>query len=330
MAKLTIWQPVATKVAPMNRISIMPLMPLPRLHRAWLALALAVAVPAAGARAADDPNNEVVGRAGSAEIKLGQIREFLRHLDPTARQQAEKDPQALVPAIRNDLGRLAVYNEAQGKKWDQRPEVQAQLEQTRMNVVLTSYLQSVVVLPPGFPSDADVQAAYEANRGVLMKPSQFHLAQIFFSVPLSADKGVTDAVQRRAEEIDRKARGKGSDFAALARETSDHKESAVNGGDIGWVTADKLLPEIRNVVATMAKGEVSQPIRSPGGFNIVKLIELKPSELASLPEVRDGLIQTLRQRKFEELQTAYVNALLERNGVAINEMALRKAVAPGQ
>ena len=307
----------------------MPRVPLPRLPRAWLALILALAMPAGGAWAADDPN-EVVGRAGGAEIRLGQIREFLRHLDPTARQQAEKDPQALVPAIRNDLGRLAVYNEAQGKKWDQRPEVQAQLEQTRMNVVLTSYLQSVVVLPPGFPSDADVQAAYEANRGVLMKPSQFHLAQIFFSVPASADKGVTDAVQHRAEEIDRKARGKGSDFAALARETSDHKESAVNGGDIGWVGADKLLPEIRNVVATMARGEVSQPIRTPGGFNIVKLVESKPSELAPLSEVRDGLIQTLRQRKFEELQAAYVNALLERNGVAINEMALRKAVAPGQ
>jgi len=304
-------------------------MPLLRLPRAWFALTLALALPVDGARAADDPN-EVVGRAGGAEVKVGQIREFLRHLDPNARQQAEKDPQALVPAIRNDLGRLAVYGEAQGKKWDQRPEVQAQLEQARMNVVLTSYLQSVVQLPAGFPSDAELQTAYEANRGNLMKPSQYHLAQIFFTVPASADKAVTDAVQHRADEIDRKARAKGTDFAALARETSDHKETAGNGGDIGWVTADKLLPEIRNIVATMARGEVSQPIRTPGGFNIVKLIESKPTELASLSEVRDGLIQTMRQRKFEELQAAYVNALLERNGVAINEMALRKAVAPGQ
>jgi peptidylprolyl isomerase len=163
-----------------------------------------------------------------------------------------------------------------------------------------------------------------------MKPGQYHLSQVFLSVPASADKGVTDAVQRHAEEIARKARGKGSDFAALARETSDHKESAVNGGDIGWVSAEKLLPEIRNIVATMARGEVSPPIRTPAGFNIVKLIEVKPSELAPLSEVRDGLIQSLRQRKLEELQAAYVNALLERSGLAINEMALRKAVVPGQ
>jgi len=303
--------------------------PSPRLSRAGFALVLALAVPAGGARAADDPN-EVVGRAGSAEIKLGQIREFLRHLDPNARQQAEKDPQVLIPAIRNDLGRLAVSIEARDKKWDQRPDVQAAIEQARMNVIVGSYLQSVVQLPQGFPSDADIQTAYEANRGNLMKPGQYHLAQIFFSLPTSADKGVTDAVQRHAEEVDRKARSKGADFAALARETSDHKESAVNGGDIGWLGAEKLLPEIRNVVVAMARGEVSQPIRTPAGFHIVKLIDSKPTELAPLSEVRDGLIQNLRQRKLEELQTAYVKAILDRSGAEINEMALRKAVAPGQ
>jgi peptidylprolyl isomerase len=304
----------------------------PRSPRAWLApglvLALVLAVPAGGVRAADDPN-EVVGRAGNVEIKLGQIREFLRHADPALRQQVERDPQALVPAVRNDLGRMAVNAEAHDKKWDQRPEVQALIEQARMNVVVTSYLQSVIQLPQGYPSDAEIQAAYEANKGNFMKLGQYHLAQIFFTMPASADKGVSDAVQRRAEEIGRKARGKGADFAALAREISDHKESAANGGDIGWLGAAQLLPEIRNVVAAMAKGEISQPIRAPSGFVIVKLIESKPSELAPLAEVRDGLIQNLRQRKFEELQAAYVNAMLERSGLAINEMALRKAVAPG-
>ena len=45
---------------------------------------------------------------------------------------------------------------------------------------------------------------------------------------------------------------------------------------------------------------------------------------------RDALISTLRQRKLEELQTAYLNAMLDRNGLAINEVALRKALAPAQ
>jgi peptidylprolyl isomerase len=296
---------------------------LPVALSAWmLGLGLLLAAPA---RAADDPN-EVVGKAGGAEIKAGQVHDFVQRLDPAQRAQAQKDPQALLPALRSELGRLAVLNEARDKKWDQRPDVQALIEQQRNQVVLSSYLQSVVQLPAGYPSDAEVQAAYESNKGNLMKAGQYHLAQIFFTVPASADKGVTEAVQRRAEEIARKARGRGTDFAALARENSDHKESSVQGGDMGWLGAPQLLPEIRNAVAAMAKNEVSQPIRTVAGYHIVKLLESKPSEVVPLADVRESLVQTLRQRKLEELQAAYINGMLERGGVAINEMALRRAV----
>lgn len=306
-------------MAAMTRLSLVS----PATLTAWtLTFALLLAAPA---RAADDPN-EVVGKAGGVEIKAGQVHDFVQRLDPAQRAQAQKDPQALIPLMRNELGRLAVLNEAKEKKWDQRPDVQALIEQQRNQAILGSYLQSVVQLPAGYPSDSEVQAAYESNKGNFVKAGQYHLAQIFFTVPTSADKGVTDAVQRRAEEIARKARARGADFAALARENSDHKESAVQGGDMGWVGAQQLLPEIRNAVAAMAKGEISQPIRTLAGYHIVKLIETKPSGVVPLADVRENLVQGLRQRKLEELQAAYVNNVLEHGGLAINEMALRRAV----
>ena len=296
---------------------------------AAVALAVVSIAPLSTAHAADDPN-EVVGRAGGAEIKLGQVRAFVNRLDPASRQQAEKDPQVIVRLVRNELGRLALLNEVTAKKWDQRPEVQAQIEAARQQVLVSSYLQSVVQLPPGYPSDAEVQAAYDGNKASLMKPGEYRLAQIFLIVPSSADKGVVEAVQRRAEDLARKAHAKGADFAALARESSDDKDSAAKGGDLGWVSSTILLPEIRNAVAGMAKGEVSQAIHTPAGFHIVKLADMKPSEVAPLADVRQGLIANLRQRKLEELQVAYVNAMLDREGLAINEVALRKAIGPAQ
>jgi peptidylprolyl isomerase len=276
-------------------------------------------------RAGDD---EVVGKVGGAEVKLGLVREFLKNADPAVRQQAEKDPSILYRLVRAELERLAVINEAREKKWDQRPEVKQAIERARDQVIVGSYLQSVVTLPPNFPSDAEVQAAYEVNKGNLMKQPEFRLAQIFLAVSPSADKGVTDAVQRRAEELSKRARTKGTDFAALARESSDDKESAINGGDSGWQQAANLRPEIRNVVAAMAKNEVSAPIRSAAGYHVVKLVVTKPAVQASLAEVREGLVGTLRQRRFEELQAAHVGQMLERGGLAINEMALRRALQP--
>ena len=318
--ELTNWQQAGSKMPPMRQLLL-------RLPLAALALGLVPLGPAATARAADDPN-EVVGRVGNAEIKLGQVRDFLRAADPNVRQQAEKDPQVLNRLVRNELGRLAVLAEARDKKWDQRPDVQQAIEVARTNVIFGSYLQSIVQMPQGFPSDAEIQAAYETNKGNLMKAGEFQLAQIFLSVPPSADKGVTDAVQRRADELARKARAKGADFAALAREASDHRESAVNGGNLGWLNAQSLLPEVRNAVGIMAKGDVSAAIRSTTGFHIVKVLDTKPSVVASLSEVREALVQTLRQRKAEELQAVYLNSMLERGGLAINEVALRKAIAP--
>lgn len=291
-----------------------------------LALALLATTPAAAQPKPGD--DEVVGKVGGAEVKLGLVRDFLRNADPAVRQQAEKDPSILVRLVRAELERLAVMNEARDKKWDQRPEVKQAIDRARDQVIAGSYLQSVVQLPQGFPSEAEIQAAYDLNKGNLMRQPEYHLAQIFLAVPASADKGVTDAVQRRADELARKDKTKGADFAALARESSDHKETAVNGGDIGWQVAANLLPEIRNAVAAMAKNDISQPIRSANGYHIVKVLETKPSSLAPLPEVREGLIGTLRQRKFEELQAAYVVQMLERGGLAINEVALRKALAP--
>jgi len=84
------------------------------------------------------------------------------------------------------------------------------------------------------------------------------------------------------------------------------------------------------VVATMKQGEVSQALRTLTGFVIVKVLDTKPSEIATLPEVRDNLVQTLRQRKFQDLQAAYVNGMLDRGGLTINEAALRKAVELGK
>src|SRR5205823_2492336 len=115
--ELTNWQQAGSKMPSMRHLLL-------RLPLAVLAIGLVPAGPAMSQRAGDDPN-EIVGRVGAAEIKLGQVRDFLRAADPNLRQQAEKDPQVLNRLVRNELSRMAVLAEARDKKWEQRPEVQA-------------------------------------------------------------------------------------------------------------------------------------------------------------------------------------------------------------
>src|SRR5689334_20853740 len=143
-----------------------------RLVAPAIALALLATAPVWCSPAAAQPkpgDDEVVGKVGSAEVKLGLVREFLRNADPAVRQQAEKDPQILVRLVRAELERLAVMNEARDKKWDQRPDVKQAIERARDQVIAASYLQSAVQLPQGFPSEAEIQTAYDLNKGNLMR-----------------------------------------------------------------------------------------------------------------------------------------------------------------
>jgi peptidylprolyl isomerase len=258
---------------------------------------------------------------------VGELREFVRGLDPTVRKQALADPQVMNRLVRLEIARMAVLREAKAKKWEQRPEVEAQMERARRQIILTSYLASMTAIPKDYPADADVQAAYDANRDNFMAPRQYHLQQIFIASTRDADKKAQEAAQKKAQDVARKAKARGARFDDLAKENSDHRDSAARGGDIGWVPDPQLVPEIRTQVTGMAVGEVSDPVRTEGGWHIVRLVETKPAGPRPLAEVRETIVAALRQRKVQENEQAYLADLLSKNPVAVNEIGLRKAFA---
>jgi peptidylprolyl isomerase len=279
-----------------------------------------------GPRAADG-GAEVVARLGSNDITVAELREFARALDPSVRKQALDDPNVMSRLVRLEIARMAVMREAKAKKWEQRPEVEAQIERARRQIVVASYLAAVTAIPKDYPSAAEIQAAYDGNRDSFMAPRQYQLQQIFIVTPPDADKKAQEAAQKRAQDVARKARARGAKFDELAKEYSEHRDTAARGGDIGWVADPQLVPEIRAQVTGMAMGEVSDPIRTDGGWHIVRLVATRPAGPRPLAEVRENIIAALRQRKVQENEQAYLAELLAKNPVAVNEIGLRKAFA---
>jgi peptidylprolyl isomerase len=77
----------------------------------------------------------------------------------------------------------------------------------------------------------------------------------------------------------------------------------------------------------MTKGELSPPIRSTTGWHIVRLIDRKPSTTRPLSEVRDTIVANMRLRKAQEAERAYVEALLGKATVNVNQPELQKLQA---
>jgi parvulin-like peptidyl-prolyl isomerase len=291
--------------------------------RAALVILGSLLLGAAAVSAAENAD-EIVARLGSTDVKISDFKDFVRGLDPRVRQQAAKDPQLLARLARVELARIAVLGEAKEKHWDEQPDVVSEIERARTQAIVTTYLASVTAPPAGYPSDAEIQAAYEQNRDRFMVPRQYHLAQIFVALAADADKKTEDAAQKRSAELVKKAKAKNADFADLARKNSDQSEAAKTGGDLGWLPETQLTPEVKSAVAGLGKNEISDAIRSAAGWHIVELIDTKPAGPQPLTEVRDSLVAGLRQKKAQDNEQAYLTDLLARKHAAVNEIGLGK------
>lgn len=289
-----------------------------RIRRAVLLCLLAGLAPAAHSA-------EVVGKIGGTEVTTTEVRAYVETLPPQDQAALAKDPSLLSQVVRTYLARQAVLKEAQAKKYDHQPAVKAQLDRVRDEALTELYLQSVSRPPDGFPTEAELQAAYQANRKAFEVPKQYQVAQIFISAA-RGEKDGEEKARRKLDEVTRRLKQK-ADFAAVARELSDERDAAARGGEIGWLAEEQIVPGIRASVVGLSKGAVSEPVRLDDGWHVLKLLDARPATVRTLPEVRETLAAQLRAERARANRQAYLSRLLEQNPPAINELTLPKILA---
>ena len=283
-------------------------------------------LPAAPARA-DEVADPVVAQRGAVTLTASEVRKMLDMMDPDQRELAEHDPAVLAQRVRERVLQMVVLDRAHAEKWEERPEVQYRAELAREAAVADSYVNAKLSLDPEFPNEQQVGAAYEANKAKFMLPRQYHLAQILLTVPHDASEQTVAEVQQRAVALRKVLTDGSTDFAAVAKQKSDEKATAANGGDVGWLREEALLPPIRTALATMAPGAVSDPVRTPDGWHLVKLLGVKPAGQATLAEARETLVRLMRQERLMQAQRRYLSELLQEEPVKLDQVELWKQVA---
>lgn len=266
----------------------------------------------------------VLGKMGEVELRVDELKAILDAAGPDAKNQLAQQPAEVSRIVRTELLRKALAAEARGKAWDKRPEVIAQMDRAREQILVSSYMNSVSRPPETYPTEADVRAAYDQSQASFAVPRQYRLMQIFVLAPPETDKAGYAKAQAKVTDLSEKARKRGADFAALAKSSSEHAESAAKGGDMGWVAEGSLIPELRDPVAALKKGEVSAPIKTAQGWHILRLEDMREKGVRPLPEVRDQIVAALRLRRAQETEAAYITFMTNKTPVSINEQELGK------
>jgi peptidyl-prolyl cis-trans isomerase D len=140
-------------------------------------------------------------------------------------------------------------------------------------------------------------------------------------------------VLQKAEDLVKRLQG-GEDFAKLAKEHSQDAQTAAKGGSLGWKKQGELPEALdKALFEEMAPGQLTErPIKSPEGFHILRLEELRSERIKPLDEVRETLERELRQDKSRgrasELAEEAYRAIF--TGGDFREVAKRFEVSPEQ
>ena len=120
----------------------------------------------------------------------------------------------------------------------------------------------------------------------------YHLQHILIATPEAAAPEIIKKAENKAARLVKDLRA-GKDFTATALAESDG-QNALEGGDLGWRKAGEIPSLFSETVKTMNAGDISDPIRSPSGFHIIKVVEEKgaKSHLITQTNARHILIKT--------------------------------------
>jgi len=159
--------------------------------------------------------------------------------------------------------------------------------------VLDDFLGDVAI------NDDDIRTYYEDHRDQFHHEKQVKARHILFRLGAQASEDDVKQTEAAARSVLEKAR-KGEDFAALAKAHSQDG-SAQAGGDLGWFTKDQMVPAFAEAAFAMKAGEVSDLVRTPFGWHIIKVEDIRPEETVPLDKAKPQIELNLKREKARDV-----------------------------
>lgn len=132
-------------------------------------------------------------------------------------------------------------------------------------------------------SPREIDQFLERQKKAPSERNEYNISHILIAVPQAATPEQLEEAERRAKEVYDKAAA-GEDFSRLAVAYSN-AQTALEGGSLGWRKGPELPTFLSEVVAGLKAGDVTQPIRTPSGFHIVRLNEMRGNQQVIVNQV---------------------------------------------
>ena len=223
------------------------------------------------------------GVAGSGFVTDAQVLAFAR-LEKQTRDFASLNIKADPAAVKLTDDEIKAYYDEHAKEFMTPDQVVIDY----LELKKSSFFDQVSV------KDEDLQAAYQKETANLSE--QRRAAHILIEVN---DKTTEAQAKAKIEEIQARL-AKGDKFEALAKEFSQDPGSANNGGDLGYAGPGVYDPAFEKTLYSLAKDQVSAPVRTDFGFHLIKLLGVEAPEVPTFASLKDKLTRELKAQQVEQ------------------------------
>ena len=249
-----------------------------RSRTAVAALGLGAALSFAGQALADP---KVLAKVDGAPITEDDVADAMADIGPGLPQKLEGAArQKYVLDYLVDL-KLAA-KKAEADKLDQSPEFAKKLAYYRDKLAMEQLLGSVA--KAATTEEAERKAYDEAAKA---EPPQEEIHARHILLP----------TEDEAKKAEARVKG-GEDFAKVATELS--KDPSGNGGDLGWFTKDRMVPEFSDAAFKLKEGEISEPVKTQFGWHIIKIEGVRTKSFPPFEQVKDQAARYVSQKAESE------------------------------
>jgi peptidyl-prolyl cis-trans isomerase C len=288
------------------------------------------AAPAAGAKIVAEIGAEKITEADLDGFIESDIENQLEPMAPfmTPEQFGEqkkkmleqyKNPQAKQQYLQVWLAQEVLYRQALEENLAEKPEAKklidnltrGALSQLQMNKELASKINI---------TDTDVQTYYTANKEKFIEPARAKISHILLED------------QQQANELIGRIKG-GEDFGELAKQFSKDESTKEKAGKIETeVQKDSYIPGIgtyeelnKKIFAVEAPKVLDEPFKTDKGWEIVKVETITPERQKTLDEVSQQVISMLANQKRQDVQSSYLEQMMDKYNVIIHTSAINGA-----
>ncbi len=252
---------------------------------------------------------------------------IMAEIDRLGLTPTDKEVQETIEGIKKQAGSEADFKKYLVANGFNEPKLEDYVKEQ----LASSKLGEKIISEVSQPTDAEIKDYYDKNGAQFNDPEQRQVSHILIGIgDYSNGEGRTDLDAKvLALQIVKKVAA-GDDFSQLAKQYSDDLGSKDNGGQYPpFSKGSGFVEEFENAAFALQEGQYTvEPVKTIYGYHIIRLDKIIPAKTRTLDEVKNQIIDSLRNDKVKQKQSEYIQELRDKAQI-VNNLS-QDSVAPAE